>query len=146
MSADTEPYGAARTGAVLQAAYYIATGVWPLVDRASFERVSGPKVDFWLARMVGALTVAVGLSLGIAAARNRRTPEIEALSLAAPAAFAAIDLVYVMQRRISPVYLADAALQGALAAVRLRRAHRRIGREPQLSPKTPQSPRKLHPA
>jgi len=116
-----ETLGPARAGAALQAAYYVATGIWPLVDRGSFERVSGPKADFWLARTVGALTVAIGLSLGVAAARNRRTPEIETLSLAAPAAFGAIDLVYVARRRISPVYLLDAAAQTVLSALWLRR-------------------------
>jgi len=117
--------GAARPGAALQAAYYIATGIWPLVDRRSFERVSGPKEDFWLARTVGALTLAIGLSLGVAAARNRRTPEIETLSIAAPAAFGGIDLVYAARRRISPVYLLDAAAQTVLAALWLRRPAQR---------------------
>ena len=125
MSVNPETLGPARAGAALQAAYYVATGVWPLVDRGSFERVSGPKVDFWLARTVGALTLAIGLSLGVAAARNRRTPEIETLSLAAPAAFGAIDLVYVARRRISPVYLLDAAAQTVLSALWLRRGPQR---------------------
>jgi hypothetical protein len=121
VSDDGETLGAARPAAALQAAYYVVTGAWPLVDRRSFERVSGPKADFWLARTVGALTVAIGLSLGVAAARNRRTPEIEVLSLAAPTAFGGIDLVYAARRRISPVYLLDAAAQTALAALWLRR-------------------------
>lgn len=30
---------------VLQGAYYLATGVWPLVSRRSFERVTGPRTD-----------------------------------------------------------------------------------------------------
>lgn len=125
MTSDDGTLDGARPATALQAAYYVVTGVWPLADRRTFERVTGPKADFWLARTVGALTVAIGLSLAVAAARNRRTPETETLALAAPAAFAGVDLVYVARRRISPVYLADAVAQAALVALRLRRPAQR---------------------
>jgi hypothetical protein len=36
-----------------QAGYYCLTGVWPLLHMASFEAVTGPKVDDWLVKMVG---------------------------------------------------------------------------------------------
>jgi hypothetical protein len=38
-----------------QAAYYLATGLWPLVHLPSFEAVTGPKTDDWLVHMVGLL-------------------------------------------------------------------------------------------
>jgi hypothetical protein len=38
----------------LQALYYLATGLWPLVHLPSFEAVTGPKTDDWLVHMVGA--------------------------------------------------------------------------------------------
>jgi hypothetical protein len=38
----------------LYAPYLLATGVWSLVHRRSFERVTGPKEDYWLVQAVGA--------------------------------------------------------------------------------------------
>jgi hypothetical protein len=29
-----------------QGVYYPVTGIWPILDRRSFEQVTGPKVDF----------------------------------------------------------------------------------------------------
>jgi hypothetical protein len=49
--------------AALQATFYVGTGIWPLVQRRSFERVTGPKADFWLAQTVGVTVAAVGLGL-----------------------------------------------------------------------------------
>ncbi|MGQ0534782.1 MAG: hypothetical protein ACT4PT_01775 [Methanobacteriota archaeon] len=37
-----------RLVASVQTAYYLAMGGWPLVHRASFEAVTGPKTDDWL--------------------------------------------------------------------------------------------------
>src|SRR2546423_10717472 len=53
----------ARTHAL----YYAATGIWPLLDIESFERITGPKVDRWLVKTIGALVTAVGASLAVAA-------------------------------------------------------------------------------
>ena len=52
-----------------QSAYYILTGLWPLVHFASFELVTGPKTDDWLVRMVGLLVVLIGVTLAVAEAR-----------------------------------------------------------------------------
>ena len=59
-----------RAIAGIEAAYFIGTGVWPLVHRASFERLTGEKTDFWLVRTVGGLAAAAGLAKGVAAARG----------------------------------------------------------------------------
>lgn len=97
-----------------QAAYFLVTGVWPLVHIRSFEWVSGPKVDRWLVKTVGALVGVVGAAIGLAAWRRRITPEIELLAVGSALALAAIDVVYVARRRIRPVYLLDAAMELAL--------------------------------
>jgi hypothetical protein len=34
--------------ALVQGAFYVATGVWALVDLDSFMAVTGPKTDLWL--------------------------------------------------------------------------------------------------
>src|SRR5215210_718150 len=96
----------------IQSAYYGITGIWPILHLRSFEAVTGPKVDDWLVHMVGLLALAIGLVLGAATVRNRvRTPEVALLAATSAAAFAAIDLWYGFARRISPVYLGDAAVQ-----------------------------------
>ena len=44
--------GAARLTAGAHAAYLIASGVWPLLDRSSFEAVTGRSVsDAWMERL-----------------------------------------------------------------------------------------------
>lgn len=101
----------------IQAVYYGITGLWSLVHLASFELVTGPKIDDWLVHMVGLLAAVIGMVLGLAAARNHgRSPEVVTLAAGSALAFAAIDLWYGLSGRISSVYLADAVLQFCLVA------------------------------
>jgi uncharacterized membrane protein YedE/YeeE len=100
-----------------QAAYYVATGVWPLVSRPTFERVTGPKTDFWLVQTVGLLVGSIGVGL----AQNLRrgcasAPELRTIAVASAASLAAVDVVFVAKGRISRVYLADAIVEAALVA------------------------------
>lgn len=108
----------ARLTAGTQAAYLTATGVWPLVDRSGFERVTGRKQDFWLVRTVGGLAAAIGVSLGLAALRGSKRPETVALALGSGLAFGVADVR--ASRTESRVYLADLALQALFAAAWLR--------------------------
>ena len=102
-------------------AYYVATGAAPFVSRAAFEAVTGRKREWWLVQTVGALVTVVGGVLVPAARRDRVTPEIVALAAGCAASLTAIDVIYVARRRISPVYLADAAVElAALAALGVR--------------------------
>ena len=48
----------------LQAVFYIVTGVWPIVSMRSFEAITGPKVDRWLVKTVGALVAVIGVRAG----------------------------------------------------------------------------------
>jgi hypothetical protein len=101
-----------RRLAGLQAAFYIGTGIWPIVDRRSFERVTGPKADFWLARTVGLNVAAVGVGLAQAAARSRGVPrELRTVAATCAIGLALVDLVYVARGRIAKIYLADAAAE-----------------------------------
>jgi hypothetical protein len=104
------------TVAVLQGGYFLATGLWPLVSRRTFERVTGPKADFWLAQTVGVLVTGIGGVLLLGEKRGRLTPEIELLGAASAAALGLVDLVFALRGRISKVYLADAAAEVALVA------------------------------
>jgi hypothetical protein len=105
-----------RRALIAMAAYYVATGAWPIVHMASFEAVTGRKVDRWLVKMVGALALANGVVLGLGARREDPSEEGIALAACSALAFTAIDVVYVTRRRIRPVYLADAVVEIALAA------------------------------
>ncbi|QDV38396.1 hypothetical protein [Tautonia plasticadhaerens] len=102
--------------AVAQGAYYAATGLWALLDVDSFQEVTGPKVDVWLVKTVGALVTATGGAIGLAGARRRVTPEIELLAAGSALGLAAIDVYYVARGRIAPIYLADAVAELGLAA------------------------------
>lgn len=101
--------------ALIQGVFYVATGVWPLVDIVSFQVVTGPKTDLWLVRTVGVLVTVVGAVLISASRRRRITDEIVLLATGSALGLAAIDLIYSLSGRISPVYLADAAAEIGVA-------------------------------
>jgi energy-converting hydrogenase Eha subunit E len=102
--------------AVTQGAFYLATGVWPLIDIDSFQAVTGPKVDLWLVRTVGVLVSVIGVVLITAARRRRIGLEVALLAVGSALGLATIDAVYALSGVISPVYLADAAVELALVA------------------------------
>jgi hypothetical protein len=96
--------------------YYLATGVWPLLSRRTFEAVTGPKADFWLAQTVGVLVASLGAGLLEAARRDHVTRELALVGAFAAAGLAATDTVFVLRGRIRPIYLVDAVVDCALAA------------------------------
>ena len=100
----------------LQAVFYIVTGVWPIVSMRSFEAITGPKVDRWLVKTVGALVAVIGSALALASRHRQLAPEVVLVAAGSAAALATIDTVYVTKRRISPVYLLDAIAEIALVA------------------------------
>jgi hypothetical protein len=123
----------------LQGGYYLITGVWPLVHVKSFQWVTGPKTDHlvtgreadhWMLNTISALIIAIALVLLAAAARRRVSVDVALLAVFSALALAMIDSVYVARSTISPIYLADGAVELVLAAVwtvcgvRWRRAER----------------------
>ena len=102
----------ARLLAALQGAYFLATGVWPLVHMESFLAVTGDKTDLWLVQTVGVLVAVVGGVLVLAAASGRVTWEILLLAVGSALGLAAIDVTFVTADVIPRVYLADAAAEG----------------------------------
>jgi hypothetical protein len=106
-----------RQALIAMAAYYAAAGAWPLLHMRSFEAVTGAKTDRWLVKTVGALALANGAALAFGARRAAIPAETVALAACSAVAFSAIDVVYVTRGRIAPVYLGDAAIELALAAV-----------------------------
>jgi hypothetical protein len=114
--------------ALIQGLFYVATGLWPLIDILSFQIVTGPKTDLWLVRTVGVLVTVIG-SVLVAASRARRvTAEVVLLAVGSALGLAAIDLRYALVGRISAVYLADAAVELGLCllwCIAWRRSHAR---------------------
>ena len=98
-----------------QGGYYVATGVAPFLSRRLFETVTGRKREWWLVQTTGILVTAIGAGLISGVVLERETPELIGMAAGCAGGLAAIDIVYALRGRISPVYLADATLQ--LAAV-----------------------------
>ncbi|HEX6537140.1 MAG TPA: hypothetical protein VF041_21340 [Gemmatimonadaceae bacterium] len=95
----------------VQGAYYLVTGLWPLVSLRTFEWVTGPKVDDWLVIMVGLLAAVIGLVLLVATRRPRPPGEAILLGLGSALSFAAVDTWFALAGRIRPIYLADAVVE-----------------------------------
>lgn len=100
--------GLFRWISVLQGAYFVITGLWPMVSMRSFEAVTGPKRDKWLVRTVGVLVIVIGGVLVVAGLRGPPPPEVVGLGIASALALAGVDVNYVLRGRIPPIYLLDA--------------------------------------
>jgi hypothetical protein len=109
-------HSTARSLTVAQGAYFAATGIWPIVHMPSFEAVTGPKVDKWLVRTVGVLVGVIGGVLVAAGARGKVSGEVAALAIGSAVGLGVIDTMYATRGRVSRIYLADAALEAAVAA------------------------------
>jgi hypothetical protein len=107
-----------KLGAV-QGAYYLLSGLWPIVSYRTFEWVTGPKRERWLVKTVGLLTVAIGSTL--VRDPDGRSRQTRHLAIAIAIAYGAIDVWYAgLVRRIRPVYLLDAMAEMAFIAAWLR--------------------------
>jgi hypothetical protein len=101
----------ARSVLVVQGWVYVVTGLWPVVHIASFEWVTGEKFDDFLVHTVGLLLFVIGAGL-LRALRAARPPaEIVLVASGSALALALIDLVYVANGRLSPIYLLDAGVE-----------------------------------
>ena len=90
--------------------FNVVSGLWPLLNMRSFERVTGPKVDHWLVQTVGGLLVGNGVvQLTAASPEGLRLARV--LGQYTAGVLAAIDLVNAPRGRISKVYLIDAAAE-----------------------------------
>ncbi len=99
-----------------QGAFWLATGLWPLVHYRSFEKVTGPKRDDWLVKTIGGLIAVVGATLLSAGWRGKVTREIQLLGLASAAALSTADVLFVRRGRISRVYLLDVLAEAPFVA------------------------------
>ncbi len=99
------------------AAYYVATGAWPILHMRSFEAVTGPKHDKWLVKTVGTLAIANGCALAFGLRRERVSAETAALAVCSALAFCVVDVTFVLRGKIPAIYLADVPVEMALASL-----------------------------
>jgi hypothetical protein len=100
-----------RAALQFQAAYYIGSGVWPLASRRAFEAVTGRKADWWLVQMVGLLAATIGAAIAVGTREDEPSLAIRTLAVLSALSFAGIDIAHTARRRISPIYLGDAAVE-----------------------------------
>lgn len=70
---------------------------------------TGPKQETWLVQMVGLLSLSIGLTFLRSALRRRDLPVF--LGYLVSLSFLIMDIVFVANGTIRPVYLIDAAIQ-----------------------------------
>lgn len=97
--------------AYIQGIFYFLTGIWPIVDIISFMKVTGPKTDIWLVKTVGVLVIVISVAILTAAVRKKIPFEIFLLGSAGCVGFILVDVIYVFNDTIPPVYLLDAAVE-----------------------------------
>jgi len=93
--------------------FNLVSGLWPLVHRRSFEGLLGAKADYWLVNTIGGLLVGNGFVQLCSTRSLQGRAAARLVGLGTASTLAMIDLVYVSRRRISPVYLLDAAVEVA---------------------------------
>jgi hypothetical protein len=91
----------------LQGIYFIVTGIWPVLHIHSFMAVTGGKTDIWLVKMVGLLAATIGIYL----IYSVRQQPAKLLGILSAFSFGIIDVYYVYQKTISPIYLVDAFIE-----------------------------------
>src|SRR5256885_1705647 len=67
--------------AIVQGAYLVAAGLWPILDLGGFRKVTGPKFEGWLPKGVGACMANIGAALGAAGLRGKVARELRILGV-----------------------------------------------------------------
>src|SRR5688572_2580055 len=94
-----------------QGLFYVVTGLWPLFSPSTFQKVTGPKTDFWLVKTVGLLITVIGVALLLSGKGHDPVPQTYALGAGSALALSWVDIHYVKVGRISRVYLLDALVE-----------------------------------
>lgn len=96
---------------VVQGFYYFVTGIWPLLSIDTFMQVTGPKTDTWLVKTVGVLVTVIGAALINAGLWIDFSPEVLIIAIGSALGLMLIDIIYVLKKVISKIYLLDAAAE-----------------------------------
>lgn len=103
-----------RLLARVQGAFYLLTGIWPILAGTSFQQVTGFKVDFWIAQLVGALLACLGATLFLSARTGGPVRELQYLAAGTALILGIFDLVCVPLPHTTRVYGIDAMVEFAL--------------------------------
>jgi hypothetical protein len=97
--------------ALVQGIYFVIFGIWPILHMDSFLKVTGPKTDLWLVKMVGIILAVIGAMLIFANVNAQINSSIVFLAIGSTLSLAIVEFVYVAKRVISPIYLGDAVIE-----------------------------------
>ncbi|MFL5327910.1 MAG: hypothetical protein ACJ8C4_03260 [Gemmataceae bacterium] len=107
----------------VQGAYFLVTGLWPILSLRTFIQITGEKtdnaktgllIDHWLVITVGVLVTPIGAALLLSAIRRVWRLETAILALGSAVGLLVVDVIYVSRRMIDPIYLADAGIEALL--------------------------------
>jgi len=97
--------------AFVQGSYFLITGIWSLIHIDSFQRVTGRKTDLWLVKTVGILVSAIGAGLILAGVTQQFDSGLIFIAMASTIGLIGIELVYIYEDVISPIYGIDAVIE-----------------------------------
>lgn len=98
----------AKALAVGQGVFYLLTGLWPIFNLRSFEKVTGPKTDDWLVKTTGGLIAVTGATLVQTGLNKNLSREAALIGAGHALVLGTISWYYAYQGRISKIYLFDA--------------------------------------
>jgi hypothetical protein len=99
-----------------QGIYYLLRGLWPLFRMGHTGASTATDTDIWLAQSGGVLTLVVGAVLCLAAYRREGSMEVVVLAFGTALGLTLLELIFVLQGRISQLYLLDMLAQVGLVA------------------------------
>jgi len=102
--------------ALVQGIYFLITGVWPIISMKTFLLITGPKTDLWLVKTVGLILAVIGTVLVYAQMTGTLNTPVILLAMGSALGLALVEVIYVIKRVISPIYLADAFAELILIA------------------------------
>jgi hypothetical protein len=90
---------ASNSMTIVQGAYYLVTGLWPIVHLRSFAAVAGPKPDPFQTRVTGALFAAAGAALVVGSRTEHDRNPVALLSSATACAALSVTLAHARSLR-----------------------------------------------
>jgi hypothetical protein len=109
---------------LIQGAFYLASGLWPILHRRSFEKVTGPRNDRLLVNALGAAVTVLGASLVLGAFRSSSRPALLSSGAGTSMALAAADTLYGGKTRFRPSRIIDTIAEAALFAAMIAKQRR----------------------
>lgn len=98
-----------------QGAYYVVTGLWPVVHLPSFATVAGPKPDAFQTRVTGALFAVIGASLLTASTAPGRGRDARLMGLVTAISAATVTAAHL--GRVRWTLRAEAVAEAGTAAL-----------------------------